>query len=332
MKKLTISCFTCLMCCHIALAQVGIGTNSPKPSAALDVRSTDHGLLIPSMTTIERNGISSPAEGLLVYDITAHRLYQYQDGIWRHHITNDYWAQSTTRKWVYNGSDSIGIGTAAPQEKLHVSNGNVLVTGEVHISNAAGIGVLSPEQQLHVRSATSSEGILLDAVNPILQLRQSNTPNPGYANKGFLQLSGDNLRIGTNSGNTDGKFVIRNNGADRLSVDAAGNVEVTGDVTTATTGTKSLLPICYGRVGFSAITVNGTANFSVTRTSTGVYEVYCPQFTSTNTILVTMNGYAGGSYNPVLCEYIAVGHYRVTFYNTSYPPNSDAAFSVVAYE
>ncbi|MEO6734396.1 MAG: hypothetical protein ABIN01_24460 [Ferruginibacter sp.] len=111
MKKLTISCLTCLLFCHIALAQVGIGTNSPKPSAALDIRSTDHGLLIPSMTTTERIGISSPAEGLLVYDITAHRLYQYQDGTWRHHITNDYWAQSATRKWVYNGSDSIGIGT-----------------------------------------------------------------------------------------------------------------------------------------------------------------------------------------------------------------------------
>ncbi|MEO6733011.1 MAG: hypothetical protein ABIN01_17435 [Ferruginibacter sp.] len=230
------------------------------------------------------------------------------------------------------GQHARNLHTAGPQERLHVSNGNVLVTGEVHVRDAVGVGALAPEQQLHVRSATSSEGILLEGVNPILQLRQSNTPNPGYTNKGFLQLSGDHLRTGTNSGNTDGKFIIRNNGADRLSVDAAGNVEVTGDVRRATTGTRSLLPICYGRVGFSALTFSGTDNLSVSRTSTGVYELYCSLFTSTTTILVTMNGYAGGSYNPVRCEYIAVGHYRATFYNTSLPSNSDAAFSVVAYE
>lgn len=39
----------------------------PDPSAMLDVQSTSKGILIPRMTLSEREGISSPANGLLVY-------------------------------------------------------------------------------------------------------------------------------------------------------------------------------------------------------------------------------------------------------------------------
>jgi hypothetical protein len=127
------------------------------------------------MSGTDRINLQFPAEGLMVYDYSANRTFQYQDGTWRLFITNDYWAQSTTRKWVYNGSDSVGIGNAAPNERLHVS-GNIRSTGDLKLSGIAGIGVTTPEQALHVRSATASEGILLEAVNPIIQLRQSKPP------------------------------------------------------------------------------------------------------------------------------------------------------------
>jgi len=48
---------------------VGIGTTNPDPSAALEVESKEKGVLVPRMTTAERNAIVAPAEGLLVYDI-----------------------------------------------------------------------------------------------------------------------------------------------------------------------------------------------------------------------------------------------------------------------
>lgn len=47
---------------------VGIGTITPDPSAKLEVESTESGVLIPRMNTLQRQGITSPAEGLLVYD------------------------------------------------------------------------------------------------------------------------------------------------------------------------------------------------------------------------------------------------------------------------
>lgn len=48
-------------------AQVGIGTTTPDASSALDITSTTKGLLIPRMTNAQRQAISNPAPGLLVF-------------------------------------------------------------------------------------------------------------------------------------------------------------------------------------------------------------------------------------------------------------------------
>jgi Flp pilus assembly pilin Flp len=48
-------------------AQVGIGTTTPDPSAALDITSTTKGLLIPRMTAAQRNSISNPSAGLMLW-------------------------------------------------------------------------------------------------------------------------------------------------------------------------------------------------------------------------------------------------------------------------
>lgn len=61
---------------------VGIDPVSIDASAAMQISSTTQGLLIPEMSTGQRTAISSPAEGLLVYDTTLHQLFQYQGGSW----------------------------------------------------------------------------------------------------------------------------------------------------------------------------------------------------------------------------------------------------------
>lgn len=73
-----------LFCCCDAHAQsIGIGTNSPHSSAILDVSSNGKGLLIPRLTTVQRNAIAAPAKGLLVYDSTANSLWHYDGSTWR---------------------------------------------------------------------------------------------------------------------------------------------------------------------------------------------------------------------------------------------------------
>jgi hypothetical protein len=51
-------------------AQVGIGTTTPDISSVLDVSSNSKGLLMPRLTTLERDGIASPATGLMIYNTT----------------------------------------------------------------------------------------------------------------------------------------------------------------------------------------------------------------------------------------------------------------------
>ena len=53
-----------------AYGQNTIGGIGGHPSAILDLQSTDRGLLPPRMTSAQRDAISSPAEGLLLYNTT----------------------------------------------------------------------------------------------------------------------------------------------------------------------------------------------------------------------------------------------------------------------
>jgi uncharacterized protein (TIGR02145 family) len=66
----------------ISFAQVGIGTIEPDESAALDIKSTEKGFLPPRMTSVERDLIPSPAEGLSIYNITNKQLEFYNGSDW----------------------------------------------------------------------------------------------------------------------------------------------------------------------------------------------------------------------------------------------------------
>ena len=69
----------------IAKAQnVAVNTtgSSADASAMLDVSSTTKGFLAPRMTTVQRTGILSPANGLLVFD-TDTKTYWYFSSTWK---------------------------------------------------------------------------------------------------------------------------------------------------------------------------------------------------------------------------------------------------------
>jgi hypothetical protein len=61
---------------------LGIGTTSPNASALLDVQSTTKGVRMPNMTTTQKNAISSPAAGLMVFDTTLAKLAVYSGTAW----------------------------------------------------------------------------------------------------------------------------------------------------------------------------------------------------------------------------------------------------------
>ncbi|MDB5246408.1 MAG: Por secretion system C-terminal sorting protein [Segetibacter sp.] len=64
-----------------ATGALGLGTISPNASSILDINSTVKGVLIPRMTTTQRDAISSPASGLLIYQTDGTKgLYHYNAG------------------------------------------------------------------------------------------------------------------------------------------------------------------------------------------------------------------------------------------------------------
>ena len=56
--------------------------SAPDPTAILDVKSGNKGLLVPRMDSIARKGIASPAKGLMVFDTTYNSFYYYASGRW----------------------------------------------------------------------------------------------------------------------------------------------------------------------------------------------------------------------------------------------------------
>ena len=69
-----------LLITQITNAQVGIGTVNPEISSILDIHSTDKGFLMPRLTTEQRDAISSPATGLLIYNTTTSNFNFYNLG------------------------------------------------------------------------------------------------------------------------------------------------------------------------------------------------------------------------------------------------------------
>jgi hypothetical protein len=61
---------------------VGGGNVATNASAALEVISTTKGFLPPRMTTTQKNAISTPATGLVLYDTTLNKLAVYTGSAW----------------------------------------------------------------------------------------------------------------------------------------------------------------------------------------------------------------------------------------------------------
>ncbi len=100
----------------LLFAQVGIGVNSPHPSASLEVASTEKGVLPPRMTEAQRDAIA-PVEGLIIYNLDTHCLEFWSGTQWVSFcdsITDRqfrYWLDETEvdgAKYLYlsNGTDT----------------------------------------------------------------------------------------------------------------------------------------------------------------------------------------------------------------------------------
>lgn len=65
-----------------AVGQTTLGANAQEGTALLNLVSTTKGFLPPRMSTTQRDAITSPAEGLCIYNLTLHKLQVYNGSAW----------------------------------------------------------------------------------------------------------------------------------------------------------------------------------------------------------------------------------------------------------
>lgn len=73
---------TYLLTVHIFSMAQRVGINTNNPQAALDISSTTQGVLMPRLTSLQRDAMTGVAEGTIIYNTTVHCLQIYNGMIW----------------------------------------------------------------------------------------------------------------------------------------------------------------------------------------------------------------------------------------------------------
>nr|WP_315222727.1 hypothetical protein [uncultured Flavobacterium sp.] len=150
-------------------AQIGIGTITPNASSVLDISSTTQGLLAPRMTTAQRNAITTPADGLIVYDTDLKSFYYYVSTSSSWTVINSGATPRQNFKRIRTGDDlaivlaaELAAGAGAKylldSNTLYEINGTVTFTLPIEINNAYIQGLDSQNDIIFKASGNLFEG------------------------------------------------------------------------------------------------------------------------------------------------------------------------------
>ncbi len=115
---------------------IGIGTTAPAATAMLDLTSTTKGFLLPRMTTVQRDAISSPVTGLQIYNTTNN--------------TNDYFNGTS---WTTSSGVSGGGAITGSSGAVNISAGG---TNQNITLAASGTGVVTTASPVTITNSTVS--------------------------------------------------------------------------------------------------------------------------------------------------------------------------------
>ena len=152
--------------------QIGVGTLTPDASASVDITSISRGFLPPRMTAAQRDAITSPAEGLLVYVTDLFQLWEYQNGAWAEIDGGLPFGANTQLQ--FNNSGVFGASPNLTWDGTTLAASNVTLTGALNsdlITGATGDMVIRA-------FADSSTAISIEKTNgsPLIVFNTNTNP------------------------------------------------------------------------------------------------------------------------------------------------------------
>ncbi len=168
MKKITLLLLTIAMIASCTItAQVAVTTDGSNAdaSAMLDVKSTDKGFLPPRMTKTEIGAITTPAEGLIVYDTETHKPVFYNGSIWSYYDGTEMlyigkFHQGGVIFYLYGSGGGLICDINDLSSGIQWYNGSYITTGAT--GTAIGTGQANTTSITNVQGAGSYAAQLCD--------------------------------------------------------------------------------------------------------------------------------------------------------------------------
>lgn len=131
-------------------SQVGIGTVVPEQSSILDISASNKGMLTPRMTTVQKNTIASPANGLLVFDTDLGKFsfYDQSTSTWNELGTSEVRDNYKLVKSVSDLPSPSGGKITLDSGTLYEINGVISLTDPIDMNGAYIIGLDTNEDVL----------------------------------------------------------------------------------------------------------------------------------------------------------------------------------------
>ncbi|MES2140498.1 MAG: hypothetical protein V4511_12390 [Bacteroidota bacterium] len=303
---------------------VGIGTTSPASTSALDITSTTKGLLIPRMTTIQRDAIVTPAIGLQVYNTDCKVVDYWSGSCWISMSKSlpSPGAITSSGTTVFCAGQSrtytIAAIAGATSYTWTVPAGTTINSGQGTVSISATFGNISGSVCVNANNAceTSGQSCLAVSVDPI-----PNTPgnitgpssiNPGQQSVNYFIASVNGASAYTWAYSGTGLTIASGTGTTSIVVNfacnaTAGNLTVTANSTCGASTASSLaltvtplLAVNAGAGIFAGATMGNTATGGtstytygwsptgdLTSSTTAVTTAQCTGSTLTYTLTAT---------------------------------------------